>query len=135
MRSLQDRYSLHYLVSEREEEEVDLSLVLPEPNVSLQFCIRSYSEGERMKGRDQFKCDQCAQLRDATRTSLIKSLPNFLTIHLRRFKYDELRKGIIKLNWLIPFPYKLKVDQNYEKDEARVPPYYKLVGVIAHIGT
>lgn len=29
--------------SEREEEEVDLSLILPEPNVSLNYCIDSYS--------------------------------------------------------------------------------------------
>jgi hypothetical protein len=31
------------VVSEREEEEVDLSLILPEPNVSLNYCIEHYS--------------------------------------------------------------------------------------------
>lgn len=47
------------VVSEREEEEVDLSLILPEPNVSLNYCIEHYSAQERMSGKDKFKCDNC----------------------------------------------------------------------------
>jgi ubiquitin C-terminal hydrolase len=39
--------------------EIDLSLHLPEPNVSLSYCIRSYSNKEYMKGQDKFFCDKC----------------------------------------------------------------------------
>lgn len=34
-------------------------------------------------------------------------------MHLRRFKYDEARRSIIKLTWLIPFPYKIAIKTNY----------------------
>ena len=50
------------LVTEREEEEVDLSLILPEPNVSLNYCISNYSKAEKLAGRDKFKCDKCGEL-------------------------------------------------------------------------
>ena len=50
---------LFRLVSEREEEEVDLSLILPEPNVSLNYCIENYSAQEKMVGKYKFKCDNC----------------------------------------------------------------------------
>jgi len=39
-----------FSVSEREEEEVDLSLVLPEPNVSLNYCVDNYSAVEKLVG-------------------------------------------------------------------------------------
>lgn len=54
-----------HTVTEREEEEVDLSLVLPEPNVSLNYAISNYSKVEKMTGRDKFKCDTCNTLVEA----------------------------------------------------------------------
>ena len=41
-----------------------------------------------MTGRDKFKCDKCGDLVDALKATHIKTLPNFLSVHLRRFKYD-----------------------------------------------
>lgn len=90
-----------------------MSLVLPEPNVSLNYCIDKYSDIEKLVGSEKFKCDKCGGLQNAEKRTLIKTLPNFLSVHLRRFKYDETRKGIIKLMWLIPFPYKIKIKSNY----------------------
>jgi ubiquitin C-terminal hydrolase len=126
-------------VSEREEEEVDLSFIMPEPNVSLNYCISTYSKEEKLSGRDKFKCDRCGDLVEAGKCSLIKTLPNFLSVHLRRFKYDEAKRGITKLNWQICFPYKLKIKTNYwekagqpEKDKEGL---YRLVGVVVHLGT
>lgn len=119
-----------------------MSFILPEPNVSLNYCISNYSRAERLTGRDKFKCDKCGDLVDASKCSLIKTLPNFLSVHLRRFKYDEAKKGITKLNWQVPFPYKLKIKTNYwdktmkqqegEKDQEGL---YRLVGVVVHLGT
>lgn len=110
---MQNKYNFLYLVSQREEQEVDLSLVLPQPNVSLNYCIDKYSDVEKLVGSEKFKCDKCGGLQNAEKRTLIKTLPNFLSVHLRRFKYDEARKGIIKLMWLIPFPYKIKIKSNY----------------------
>lgn len=71
-----------------------------------------------MSGREKFKCDKCGDLQNAEKRTLIKTLPNFLSVHLRRFKYDETRKGIIKLMWLIPFPYKIKIKSNYQTGDS-----------------
>lgn len=121
-------------MSEREEEEVDMSFIIPEPNVSLNYCISTYSKSERLTGRDKFKCDHCGDLVDANKCSLIKTLPNFLSVHLRRFKYDESKKAITKLVWQVPFPYKLKIKTNYSEKEVK-EGLYKLVGVVVHLGT
>lgn len=99
-----------------------MSLVLPEPNVSLNYSLENYSAVEKLMGRDKFKCDKCGDLRDAEKRTLIKTLPQFLTVHLRRFKYDEARKGITKLMWLIPFPYKLKMCPNYRGAQEQQTP-------------
>lgn len=110
-----------------------MSLILPEPNVSLNYCLDNYSNGEVLQGRDKFKCDNCEDLQNATKKTLIKTLPNFLSVHLRRFKYDETRKGITKLMWLIPFPFKIKIKTNHDTANSK-EMLYKLVGVVAHIG-
>lgn len=94
---------------------MDMSFSLPEPNVSLNYCISNYSKAEKFTGKNMFKCDTCGKLVEALKWSLIKSLPNFLSIQLRRFNYDEARKGLVKLNWQVPFPFKLKFSTNYEK--------------------
>ena len=70
-----------------------------------------------MTGRNKFKCDACGDLQNAEKRTLIKTLPNFLSVHLRRFKYDETRKGIIKLMWLIPFPLKTKIKTNISSSD------------------
>lgn len=70
-----------------------------------------------MTGHDQFFCDTCNSLQNAEKRTLIKTLPNFLSIHLRRFKYDENIKGIVKLMWLIPFPQKTKITTNHNLNE------------------
>mgnify|MGYP000931515541 FL=1 len=134
MLSLQNQYQRCNLVSEREEEEVDLSFILPEPNVSLNHCIDNYSKPEMLTDRNKFKCDKCGDLVDAQRRSLIKSLPNFLSVHLRRFKYDENKRGITKLNWQVPFPFKLKIKTNYNEKDVK-EGLYKLVGAVVHLGT
>ena len=79
----------------------------------MNYCVEQYSAGEKLTGRNKFKCDKCEQLEEAEKKTLIKTLPNFMAIHLRRFKYDETRKGITKLLWLIPFPFKIKMKANY----------------------
>lgn len=86
-----------------------------------------------MTGRDKFKCDKCGDLVDALKATHIKTLPNFLSVHLRRFKYDEIKRGITKLVWQIPFPFKLKLKATYSEDTA--DSLYKLVGVVVHLGT
>lgn len=44
---------------------MDLSLTLPEPNVSLNHCVTRYSAVEKLTGRDKFKCEKCGDLQNA----------------------------------------------------------------------
>jgi ubiquitin C-terminal hydrolase len=102
--------------------------------VSLNYCITNYSKGEKLAGRDKFKCDKCGELVEAMKSTQIKTLPNFLSVHLRRFKYDEYKRGITKLIWQIPFPFKLRVATTYSS-KPNSDSMYKLVGVVVHLGT
>lgn len=89
--------------------EMDLSLHLPEPNVSISHCIKQYSVEEDMKGEDRFFCDRCKGLEEAKKRTLLKTLPRALTVHLKRFKYDERIKGLSKILWQVAFPLQLRL--------------------------
>ena len=62
-----------------------------------------------MKGPDSFFCDRCKSLQEAEKVTLLKTLPRFLTVHLKRFKYDERIKGLSKITWQVAFPLQLKL--------------------------
>ena len=96
-------------VSERDELEVNLSVHLPEPNISLSHCIRNFSSVEHLRGQDKFFCDKCQSLQEAQKTTLIKSLPRYLNVHLKRFKYDERIRGLVKISWQVAFPLQLRL--------------------------
>lgn len=41
---------------------------------------------------------------------LIKSLPNTMIVHLKRFKYDEQMKRLVKLQYKVAFPSDIRVE-------------------------
>ena len=41
---------------------------------------------------------------------VIKTLPNTLIFHFKRFKYDEALNRLIKLNWKIAFSFDIRID-------------------------
>lgn len=96
-------------VSERDELQVDLSLHIPEPNMTLSECIKNFSAKEGLREENKFFCDVCRCLQNAQKTTLLKTLPRYLTIHLKRFKYDERIKGLSKINSQVTFPFQLKL--------------------------
>lgn len=75
---------------------------------------------------------------------MIKSLPNNLIIHLKRFEYDLERGVRIKINDRFDFPNLLSMDQYtsmFLKDQETptsdaIPEFlYSLSGVLVHAGT
>ena len=115
-------------MTERDEPFLDLSVDV-EQNVSLNWCLKNYSHPEIMKDNDKFMCDKCTSLQDAEKRYnfyysffllkiiytlferiLIKDLPDTLIVHLKRFKYDETYKKMVKLNYKVAFPLELRVD-------------------------
>jgi len=62
---------------------------------------------------------------------LIKSLPDTLITHLKRFKYDDTYKRMVKLTSKVAFPLELRVDINKEGGKFRL---YELSAIIVHMG-
>lgn len=51
-----------------------------------------------MEGDDQFFCDKCNCKTDSVKRVELQSLPECLIIQLKRFKYDEQRSRMAKIN-------------------------------------
>jgi len=117
-------------ITERDEPFLDLSIDL-EQNTSITYCIKSFSNPEILKDNDKFHCDKCKGLQDAEKKIMIKSLPNTLIVHMKRFKYDDQMKRLVKLNYKVAFPSDIRIEANKEAGSYK---YYDLYGVVIHIG-
>ncbi|KRX10354.1 hypothetical protein PPERSA_00834 [Pseudocohnilembus persalinus] len=118
-------------VTERKEPFFDLSVDL-QSNTSLTYCLQQMSQPEILNGKDQFRCDKCEDLQDATKKYLIEEFPKTLIIHLKRFKYDENYKRMIKVNTKVAFPFEIKLKPNDRED--RQEQMYQLYGIVIHLG-
>lgn len=63
----------------------------------------------------------------------IKTLPNILALHLKRFKYQESLGRYTKLFYRVPFPLQLRLP-NTTEDTADPDRLYELFAVVVHIG-
>ena len=97
---------------------MNLSIDIQE-NVSLSYCLKKFSNKEYLKLGDKFQCDSCLTKQVATRQMMIKQRPKLLLIHLKRFKMNFQTMQHQKLNYRIPFPSLLHIEDNqiYHKPE------------------
>lgn len=109
--------------SVREETFMNLSIDIEE-NVSLSYCLKKFSNKEYLKLGDKFQCDSCLTKQVATRQMMIKSRPKLLLIQLKRFKMNFQTMQHQKLNYRIPFPSLLHIEENqiYHKPEKSRDP-------------
>jgi len=80
---------------------------------------------EVLEGNNQYQCDVCNSLRDATKTLEIVEAPNVLILVLLRFKYDAATQCRKKLTTLVDYPDTLMVGEEN----------YKLKNVVVHSGS
>lgn len=66
--------------------------------------------------------------------SLIKSLPNNLIIHLKRFTYDFERNQSVKINSRFEFPIELNIEEYCVKSDFEKEYVYELNGITVHTG-
>eukprot|EP01016_Furgasonia_blochmanni_P036692 TRINITY_DN4217_c0_g1_i2.p1 TRINITY_DN4217_c0_g1~~TRINITY_DN4217_c0_g1_i2.p1 ORF type:complete len:236 (-),score=31.65 TRINITY_DN4217_c0_g1_i2:108-815(-) len=118
-------------VTEREEPYLDLSVDVLN-NTSLTHSLKEMSIIETLKDDNKFFCDKCKGLQEAEKRVLIKSLPSTLVIHLKRFKYAENLRRMIKLLDRVAFPTDIRVE--YQDGEDYSSRFYNLYGIIVHIG-
>ena len=101
-------------VSERSEQTLGLVLALPPPDaeaatasgwrgrfgtgqaVPLQSCFDAMLAAENMHGSNQFHCDVCRKLQDATRRLSLHRQPQALLLSFRRTCYSA-RRGVHKV--------------------------------------
>jgi ubiquitin carboxyl-terminal hydrolase 9/13 len=63
----------------------------------------------------------------------IKTLPNVLALHLKRFKYQEELGRYVKLNYRVTFPFQLRLF-NTSDDSEDPDRLYELFAIVVHVG-
>ena len=105
-----------------------ISVTLPgevkEIAVSLESLLTGALADEVLEGNNQYQCDVCNSLRDATKTLQIVEAPNVLILVLLRFKYDAESQSRKKLTTLVNYPDTLVVGEEN----------YSLKNVVVHSG-
>jgi len=133
--------------SERVEDFLSISLDVKGKKNILES-LDLYIQGEVLDGSNKYFCSRCKVKRDTLKRCCIKTLPNVLICHLKRFEFDleTLRK--VKVNDRCEFPFELNM-KKYTKEGMnctnrdskllswRTDKYYNynLRGVLVHTGT
>jgi len=131
--------------SERVEDCLSISLdVKGKKNMLESF--KSYIQGDLLDGANKYFCSKCDAKKDSVKRCCLKTLPNVLICHLKRFEFDleSLRK--VKVNDRFEYPTELDLKDftkegidGLDHDEVswRDTNYYsyKLRGVLVHSGT
>ncbi|KAF9155664.1 hypothetical protein DFQ26_009666 [Actinomortierella ambigua] len=117
----------------RAESFMDLSIDI-EQNSSVTSCLRQFSASEMLCHKDKFYCDECCGLQEAEKRMKIKQLPNILSLHLKRFKYQEALQKYVKLSYRVAFPMELRLFNTIDdmEDPDRI---YDLFAFVVHIGS
>eukprot|EP01132_Coremiostelium_polycephalum_P001351 gene1351-1706_t len=143
-------------VSEREEPFYTISLEVKNKK-EIQESLQLYVESETLDGDNKYFCSQCSQKVKAHMRRCIKTLPNTLILHNKRFDFDLDLMKRTKLNDSFRFPMEIDMEpytkEYLERKEAiekaakegkpipDIPPihppeyyHYELAGIIVHKG-
>jgi len=78
-------------VSAVTEPFLDISVSIQK---DLECALKQYVAQESLSGKNKYDCANCKAKRDAKREILFSVLPPILTVHLKRFCYDKIRKKV-----------------------------------------
>ena len=97
--------------------------------------FRKFVEVERLVGENQYEAEGHGK-QDAEKGFRFTRLPPVLTIHLKRFEYDAVRDGMVKVNDRFAFSRRLDLTEflSSKADAAAPPPTYRLHSVLVHSG-
>lgn len=95
--------------SERDDPFYVISLDIKD-KASIQEALELYVKGEMLEGDNAFKCEKCNTKRDTLKRSCVKTLPNTLILHLKRFEFDFDTMRKVKLNDHCEFPMQLNME-------------------------
>lgn len=119
-------------ISNRDEQFLDLPIEAL-PHTSVTAGLRHFSKSEMLSGRNKFFCDQCSSLQEAEKRMKIKSPPEILALHLKRFKWDEKVQAYVKPACRVTFPLDLRLFNTTGQGSA-ADPLYRLFAIVIHVG-
>ncbi|CCW69550.1 unnamed protein product [Phytomonas sp. Hart1] len=61
--------------------------------LTLKECLDIHFEPVELKGGNKYQCESCGGLHEATKSEFLLSLPEYLFIHMKRFKMNTFAKG------------------------------------------
>ena len=84
--------------SDNAEVMEDLSLGIQKDDITetLEDALGRHFAKENLEGENQYECEKCKTKVDATRQIQLHSLPEVLTVHLKRFSFCSKTKKICK---------------------------------------
>ena len=118
--------------------------------VALEDCFNLFTQPELLEGDDAWSCPKCKKRQPTVKTMRISRMPDYLIIHLKRFKHNGGIWGSNKLGTYVRYPVSEELDllpywlptqgmqqlQNVKDRPYQSPPFrYKLYGVANHYGT
>lgn len=100
-------------------------------------CLKAFCEEEKLTGINQYSCPTCKSKQDASKKLSVWEAPEYLIIHLKRFKkdYGGVVPRISKITSTVTFPLEgLTLDQCYS--EIHKKDYvYDLTAISEHSGS
>ena len=98
-----------------------------------------YTQSELLEGDNKFYCDTCGAHMTAVKRTVIKTLPQYLMLHLKRFEFDFRTYRNRKIDDRCEFPLELDMTKYISVSGQPSPPpgtyIYELEGVLVHSGT
>ncbi|KFP24234.1 Ubl carboxyl-terminal hydrolase 18, partial [Colius striatus] len=107
---------------------------------TLEACLQYFFHPEELTDKNMCFCEQCGRKTPFLQSMKLVHLPQTLTIHLKRFCFEESAK-IHKLSHYLPFPQDLDFnailteDQCQADDKEKAAWQYELFAVVAHSGS
>jgi len=107
-------------------------------SLTLQDCLRAYTAGEKLDGKEAFSCEKCCDKTAATKQLRLHRLPDALVLHVKRFKHGGAGGGGDKLTTDVAFPLRSLDLSNCLSPESPHPSQeclYDLYAISYHTGS
>lgn len=121
----------HHSITKQDFYDLSISLG-DEKNgqYSLKKCITRFFEQEKIQKKEGYKCDKCNKTTNALKSSRINSFPEYLPVHMKRFKFTNEQGRKIQSG----ISYPAELDLGHYSVDNKSSEKYRLIGIITHCG-